>query len=63
MLDILEDLTLTVLASEAETYDQFDLGDDKKIEVKAFKDDQQVRHFFMGKTAPFYRHTFVRLAR
>jgi len=62
MLDVISGLTLTALVSEAKTDHLFDLTDDKKIIVKAWADDALKRDFEMGRTAPSWHHTFVRLA-
>ncbi len=35
MLDVVDDLTLTVVASEAESFHRYELGEDKKITVTA----------------------------
>jgi hypothetical protein len=56
------DLTVTDLISESGNYERYDLTDDKKIDVQAFSDGKMVRNFSVGKAAPTYQHTFVRLA-
>ncbi|MCJ7773500.1 MAG: DUF4340 domain-containing protein, partial [Desulfobacterales bacterium] len=62
MLDIIEKLSLTALVSESKNYDIYDLGDDKKITVKAWSSDGSLkREFQLGKPAESYRHTHVRL--
>jgi hypothetical protein len=62
MLDTLKSLTLTALVSEAKDYNRYDLNDAKKIRVRAWASDDLRRDVEVGKTAPTYRHTFVRLA-
>lgn len=62
MLDTIEDMTLTALVSKSKSYERYDLGDDKKITVKAWAGDKLKREFDLGKAAPSFRHTFVRLA-
>jgi hypothetical protein len=62
MLDVIGDLTLTALVSEAKNYQLFDLEDNKKITVKAYKDDALKLEFEMGRPAPSWNHTFVKLA-
>jgi hypothetical protein len=62
MLSVIGTLKLTALVSESKNYVRYDLGKDKKIHVKAWKGNTLVRDFDIGKTAPTYKHTFVRLA-
>jgi len=62
MLDIIEKLTLTALVSESKNYVRYDLTNDKKITVKAWKGKTLSREFDIGKAANTYQHTFVRLA-
>jgi hypothetical protein len=61
MLAKIENLSLSELASEKEDYQRYDLTEDKKIHVKAFKGEELLREFDIGKTPSTYRHTFVRL--
>lgn len=61
MLDILDDLTVTALASEAESYQRYDLGDEKKIRVKAWAGDHLEREFDIGRAVPTFQHTFIHL--
>jgi hypothetical protein len=61
MLDIIGQLTLTALVSESKNYTPYDLDDEKMITVKAWARNTLRREFDIGKTAPSYRHTFVRL--
>jgi hypothetical protein len=62
MLEILKGLTVTALVSESRNFSRYDLGDDKKITVKAWTGDTLVREFELGKAATSYQHTFVKLA-
>ena len=62
MLDVIDELSLTALVSEAENYGRYGLGDDKKIHVKAWAENELVRSFDIGKAASTFRHTFVRIA-
>jgi len=62
MLDVIEKLTITTLVSEAKSYDRYDLNADKKIAVKTWAENTPKLEFEIGKTAPSYRHTFVKLA-
>ncbi len=61
MLSALNELKLTALVSEAGIYDNYDLTDDKKIEVAAWIGDRLVRDLDIGKVADTHQHTFVRL--
>ncbi|MBW1641667.1 MAG: DUF4340 domain-containing protein [Deltaproteobacteria bacterium] len=62
MLDIIEKLSLTALVSESKNYGIYDLGDDKKITIKAWSSDGTLqREFELGKTAESYRHTHIKL--
>jgi hypothetical protein len=62
MLDVFEKLTLTVSVSESKNYVRYDLNDEKKVNVKAWQDGTLKINFDVGKTAPSFRHTFVKLA-
>jgi len=62
MLNALENLTLTALVSESKNYSLYDLGEDKKINVKAWQEQTLKRDFDLGKTASSFRHTFVKPA-
>lgn len=62
MLDNVEKLTLTALVSESGDYSRYELSADQKINVKAWKGDNLKRDIDVGKTAPSFRHTFVRTA-
>ncbi|MEE9418311.1 MAG: DUF4340 domain-containing protein [Desulfatiglandaceae bacterium] len=62
MVDHMKEITLTALVSEAKDYNRYELGDDQKITVKARIGDKLTRNFDVGKVAPSYRHTFVKLA-
>lgn len=61
MLNVCDDLTLTALISEAKDYSRYDLNAEKRIGVKAWTGDTLQRSFDIGKAAPSFRHTFVRL--
>jgi len=54
-------LSITELISKFKDYERYDLGAEKAIHVKVYQKDQVVRDFFIGKRAPTYGHTFVRL--
>ena len=62
MLTTIEKLTVTALVSESKNYSRYDLGNDKKITVRAWAGDNLRREFDVGKTAPSFRHTFVKIA-
>lgn len=62
ILDVCERLTLTALVSESENYSRYDLTNEKKLNVKAWQNDTLKRNFDVGKAAPSFRHTFVKLA-
>ncbi len=61
MLEAIEGLTLSELASERENYKRFELDEENKIAVKAYKDGKLLRGFDVGKVSPTSRHTFVKL--
>jgi hypothetical protein len=61
MLEALTGLTLTALVAESKNYSLYELDDEHKIHVRAWQDDQLRREVDIGKTAPSFRHTFVRL--
>jgi hypothetical protein len=62
MLDTLTGLTLTALVSESKNYALYELDDEHKVNVKAWQGDQLRRDIDIGKAAPTFRHTFVRIA-
>jgi hypothetical protein len=59
MLTQISGISLTALASESRNYSIYELDNDKKIEVKAFKGDNIIRNISIGKPASSYKHTFV----
>jgi len=61
ILNVFKDLTITDLVSESGNYVLYDLGDDRKISVKAYAGSELIREFDIGKKAPTNRHTFIRL--
>lgn len=62
MLDVVSGFTLTALVSEAKSDHLYDLTDDKKITIKAWADDSLKLDFEMGRPAPSWNHTFVKIA-
>lgn len=61
IIEVLQDLTLTALVSEAGAYARYDLTDDTEIVVRAWTEDRLVRNLAVGKAADTYQHTFVRI--
>ncbi len=61
MLDDLEKLSLTALVSESKSYSRYDLEPDKAIRVKAWAGEALKRDIQIGKPAPTFQHTFVRV--
>jgi len=49
------------MVSESGDYSRYELDDEHKISVKAWSGESIKREFDIGKAAPSYRHTFVRL--
>ena len=62
MLAVFETLSLAALVSESEDYQRYDLHPARRITAKAWKDDTLRRSLDIGKAAPSFRHTFVKLA-
>jgi len=62
MLDVIENLTLTELVSDKKNYSRYELDEEKRIQIKAFKDDELIREFFIGKASSTYSHTYVKLS-
>ncbi|RJQ65716.1 MAG: DUF4340 domain-containing protein [Desulfobacteraceae bacterium] len=62
MLDLIESLEVTALVSESKNYSRYQLDPGERIAVRAWAGDTLSREFDIGKTAPTYQHTFVRLA-
>jgi hypothetical protein len=61
MLNVIEKLRLTALVSESKNYVRYDLKNDKDIHVKALQGKTLLREFNIGKAAPTFKHTFVKL--
>ena len=61
MLEALSDFTITDLVSTAEFYDRYELDDERKLHITAKDSGNVVRSFDLGKRAPSYNHTYVRL--
>ncbi len=62
MLTALSGLTLTALVAESGNHALYELDEANRIHVKAWQGDQAARELYIGKVAPSFRHTFVRLA-
>ncbi len=62
ILDTIGTLTLTTLISESKSYERYDLHKEKRIGVKAWTGDELKREFDVGKVAPSFSHTFVKIA-
>ena len=61
ILNAVEKLKLTALVSESKNYVRYDLKNDKNIHVKAWQGKTLLREFDIGKAAPTFKHTFVKL--
>ncbi len=62
MLDVIVEFELETLVSEQKSDHLFDLTEDKKSSIKAWADDMLKLDFEMGRPAPTWNHTFVRMA-
>ena len=61
ILKVIETLKLTALVSESKNYVRYDLTTDNNIHVKAWQGETLLREFDIGKAAPTFKHTFVKL--
>jgi hypothetical protein len=61
MLETLSGLRLTAMASTSENDSLFDLDEASCVQVAAFRGDDRLVEIRIGKAAPTYRHTFVKL--
>lgn len=61
VLKAIENLALTELAAENPNDIRYELDEKNRIEVRAFKGEEPLRRFSIGKTSSTYRHTFVRI--
>ncbi len=62
LLDAAAALFLSARVSESKNYARYDLGEDKRIHVKAFAGGTVKREFDIGSTASTFRHTHVKIA-
>ncbi len=61
LLDVIEDFQVTALVSQSRDLKRYDLDPENAVMVTAKKGSQAVRTFEVGKVAPTYKHTFVKL--
>lgn len=61
MVDVIKNLTVTAMVSEAESYPRYELDLENKITIQAGADDNTLRTFDIGKSAPSNKHTFIKL--
>lgn len=57
----LKEFKLTDLVSEGDFLEKFNLDTNNRIEVSVFQDKKTVAHFYLGKTASTYSHSYVQL--
>jgi hypothetical protein len=62
LLDVTRNLKISGLISESRDIRRYELDDDHFIQVKAFKGEELLLSFKIGKTAPSGNHTFIMLA-
>jgi hypothetical protein len=62
IIDTIAELSLSEMVSESRNYKPYELDDEKKIAVKAYKEDDIIREFEIGKQAATFGHTFVKIA-
>jgi len=62
MLETLAGLNLTALVAESKNYALYELDPAHTVNVKAWQGDQLKRDIDVGKAAPSFRHTFVKVA-
>ncbi len=62
ILDTISGLKLTAMVSESKNDLRYDLGPEKRIQVKAWSGENLKRNFQVGKAANTFRHTFVKIA-
>ena len=61
MLETLRNLTLSALISESKSYERYGLGEEDSISVKAWTGEGLKRDLEVGKEAPSFQHTFVKI--
>ncbi|MEA1969389.1 MAG: DUF4340 domain-containing protein, partial [Thermodesulfobacteriota bacterium] len=61
MVDIVKELSVTALVSEQGSLKRYELDPENRIKVKVLSGSETIREFEIGKTAPTYNHTFIRI--
>ena len=61
MLKSCSELRLTSMVSESKNYSLYDLDNENRIRVTAFKESEVIRQFDIGKTTSSYNHAFIKL--
>lgn len=61
MVEALEDFRLTDLVSTSRSYERYELDDERGLRVVAGDGDTAAIEFILGKRAPSFNHTYVRL--
>ncbi|MCK5783324.1 MAG: DUF4340 domain-containing protein, partial [Desulfobacterales bacterium] len=61
IVNIIKDLTVTAMVSEAESYPRYELDPENRISIQAGTDGDTLRTFDIGKSAPSNKHTFIKL--
>lgn len=61
ILNSIINLNLGILVSRSMNYTLYDLGEDKKIVVRAYVNEKREREFELGKTASTTRHSYVKM--
>jgi hypothetical protein len=54
-------LKLSAVVAESKSYALYELDEERNVHVRAWVQDRLQRDFYVGKIAPSFRHTFVRL--
>ncbi len=61
LLDVIEDFQVTALVSQSRDLKRYELDPENAVRVTAKNGSEAVRTFEVGKVAPTYKHTFVKL--
>lgn len=61
ILDVIEDFQVTALVSQSRDLKRYELDPENTIRVTVKNGSEAVRTFEVGKVAPTYKHTFVKL--
>ena len=62
LLDVIEDFQVTALVSQSRDLKRYELDPENAIRVTVNNGSEAVRTFEIGKVAPTYKHTFVKLS-